>query len=93
MSTIVIMAGGTGGYIYPALAVGTELRKRGINVYWMGVRSGLEDRLARSAGFEFDEFASRGCGVKARFVGSQCHFGLPFLCGRVLPSFSIAARM
>ena len=54
MSTVVIMAGGTGGHIYPALAVGAELRSRGVNVYWMGVRSGLEDRLARAAGFEFD---------------------------------------
>jgi len=54
------MAGGPGGNIYPALAVGTELRKRGINVYWMGVRSGLEDRLARSAGFEFDAIRIKG---------------------------------
>ena len=60
MSTVVIMAGGTGGHIYPALAVGTELRARGVNVYWMGVRSGLEDQLARSAGFEFDAIRIRG---------------------------------
>lgn len=60
MSTVVIMAGGTGGHIYPALAVGTELRARGVNVYWMGVRSGLEDRLARGAGFEFDAIWIRG---------------------------------
>ncbi len=60
MSTVVIMAGGTGGHIYPALAVGTELRARGVNVYWMGVRSGLEDRLARGAGFEFDAIRIKG---------------------------------
>lgn len=60
MSTVVIMAGGTGGHIYPALAVGAELRARGVNVYWMGARSGLEDRLARGAGFEFDAIWIRG---------------------------------
>lgn len=60
MSTVVIMAGGTGGHIYPALAVGTELRARGVTVYWMGVRSGLEDRLARGAGFEFDAIRIQG---------------------------------
>ncbi len=59
MGTVVIMAGGTGGHIYPALAVGTELRARGVDVYWMGVRSGFEDRLARKAGFEFDEIRIR----------------------------------
>ncbi len=60
MSTVVIMAGGTGGHIYPALAVGTELRARGVNVYWMGVRSGLEDQLARTAGIEFDAIRVKG---------------------------------
>ncbi len=60
MSTIVIMAGGTGGHIYPALAVSVELRTRGVKVYWMGVRNGLEDQLARSAGFEFDPVRIQG---------------------------------
>lgn len=60
MSTVIIMAGGTGGHIYPALAVGAALRERGVNVFWMGVRNGLEDRLAREQGFEFDSVKSRG---------------------------------
>ncbi len=60
MSTVIIMAGGTGGHIYPALAVGVELRARGVNVYWMGAHSGLEDRLARRAGFEFDAVRIKG---------------------------------
>lgn len=60
MSTVIIMAGGTGGHIYPALAVGIELRARGVNVYWMGACSGLEDQLARGAGFEFDAIRIKG---------------------------------
>ena len=54
MSSVMIMAGGTGGHIYPALAVGNALRARGIHVIWMGSQGGMEDTLVRSAGFAFD---------------------------------------
>ena len=60
MNTVIIMAGGTGGHIYPALAVGTALRERGVKVCWMGVHDGLESRLARDEGFEFDSVRTRG---------------------------------
>ncbi|MDE0309297.1 MAG: undecaprenyldiphospho-muramoylpentapeptide beta-N-acetylglucosaminyltransferase [Acidiferrobacterales bacterium] len=60
MNTVIIMAGGTGGHIYPALAVGTALRDRGVKVFWMGVRDGLESRLARDQGFEFDSVRTQG---------------------------------
>ena len=60
MNTVIIMAGGTGGHVYPALAVGTALRERGVNVFWMGVRNGLEQKLARNAGFVFDSVRTRG---------------------------------
>lgn len=64
MSTVIIMAGGTGGHIYPALAVGAALRQRGVNVCWMGVHDGLESRLARAEGFEFDPVRTRGLWAK-----------------------------
>ena len=60
MSTVIIMAGGTGGHVYPALAVGAALRQKGVNVYWMGVPGGLEDRLAKEAGFGFDPVRIKG---------------------------------
>lgn len=60
MNTVIIMAGGTGGHIYPALAVGTALRERGVKVCWMGVHDGLESRVARDQGFEFDSVRTRG---------------------------------
>jgi UDP-N-acetylglucosamine--N-acetylmuramyl-(pentapeptide) pyrophosphoryl-undecaprenol N-acetylglucosamine transferase len=51
---IVIMAGGTGGHVFPALAVSEVLRARGHELIWMGTRSGLEARVVTSAGISME---------------------------------------
>lgn len=50
--TLLVMAGGTGGHIMPALAVADELRARGWRVVWMGNPDGMEARLVPAHGFE-----------------------------------------
>ncbi len=48
---IMIMAGGTGGHVYPALAVANCLRQQGIELLWLGTDKGLESELVEKHGF------------------------------------------
>jgi UDP-N-acetylglucosamine--N-acetylmuramyl-(pentapeptide) pyrophosphoryl-undecaprenol N-acetylglucosamine transferase len=57
---IFILAGGTGGHVYPALAVAEELLARGFRVEWVGTRRGLEGRVAPAAGFTLHHLPVRG---------------------------------
>ncbi len=52
MPTLMVMAGGTGGHIYPGLAVADALRDRGWRVVWMGNPEGMEARIVPASGYE-----------------------------------------
>ena len=57
---IMIMAGGTGGLVFPGLAVAEEIRSRSGSVVWMGTRKGLEARLVPDAGIEVEWISVSG---------------------------------
>ena len=51
---ILIAAGGTGGHVYPALAVADYLRDQAIKITWIGTEKGLEHRVVPAAGIPLE---------------------------------------
>lgn len=65
---VLMMAGGTGGHVYPALAVAKELLARGARVEWIGTDRGLEARVVPEAGIKLHHLAVRGLRGKSIFA-------------------------
>jgi UDP-N-acetylglucosamine--N-acetylmuramyl-(pentapeptide) pyrophosphoryl-undecaprenol N-acetylglucosamine transferase len=65
--TALVMAGGTGGHIFPGLAVAEALRSRGWRVHWLGAPDSMESQLVPPRGFPLETVSFggvRGKGIK-----------------------------
>ncbi|MBC5786040.1 undecaprenyldiphospho-muramoylpentapeptide beta-N-acetylglucosaminyltransferase [Ramlibacter sp. USB13] len=60
MKTALVMAGGTGGHIFPGLAVAEALRERGWRVHWLGAPDSMESQLVPPRGFPLETVAFGG---------------------------------
>src|SRR6218665_2720434 len=58
--TALIMAGGTGGHIFPGFAVAEALRARGWRVHWLGAPASMEARIAAQHGFALESVTFSG---------------------------------
>lgn len=64
---VVVMAGGTGGHVFPGLAVADALKAKGVEVHWLGTAAGIEAELVPAKGFAITYLnvsGLRGQGVK-----------------------------
>ncbi|MEM7504671.1 MAG: undecaprenyldiphospho-muramoylpentapeptide beta-N-acetylglucosaminyltransferase [Pseudomonadota bacterium] len=87
--TIMVMAGGTGGHVYPALAVAEEIERRSFDVVWLGTRRGLEARVVPQAGIDIEWVSVQGLRGKHWMTLLLAPFRL---CYALFQSLFIVAR-
>lgn len=92
VETVLVMAGGTGGHVFPALAVAGALQDRGVAVQWLGTARGIEARVVPAAGITLHTLpvqGIRGKGLLSRITAlvkaMQSLLSAVVLIGRVKP--------
>lgn len=68
---ILVMAGGTGGHVFPAIAIARKLEEQGNKILWLGTRGRMEEKLVPENGFDIEYISVRGIrrnGLKAKLT-------------------------
>jgi UDP-N-acetylglucosamine--N-acetylmuramyl-(pentapeptide) pyrophosphoryl-undecaprenol N-acetylglucosamine transferase len=86
--TALIMAGGTGGHVFPALATARVLQRRGFDIVWLGTQRGIEARLVPAAGIPVEWLSVSGL----RGKGVTALLAAPFRLARALSQAVRALR-
>lgn len=81
---ILIMAGGTGGHVFPALATADVLRERGVTVEWLGSQAGIENEIVPRAGIPLYRISVTGLRGKGRLSLLLAPFRLARALGQAL---------
>ena len=79
---VTVMAGGTGGHVYPALAVARKLREADAEVRWLGARRGMEARIVPEAGFPVDWIRIGGVRGKGVWTWLSAPLRILWACGQ-----------
>ena len=88
-ATVMITTGGTGGHVFPGLAVAAKLVARGCRVFWLGTREGMEAKLVPQHGVDFESMSFRGIrgkGLRTLLLGPYA------LAGACMQSLRVIRR-
>lgn len=87
---VLIMAGGTGGHVFPALACAREFQARGFSVHWLGTPRGIENELVPANGLPLHLIDVSGVRGKSRLALLKAPFAI---CKAVVQARRIIARL
>ena len=78
-SPVMILAGGTGGHVFPALAVAKQIEQQSVPIIWVGTKRGIEAKVVPNAGYKIEWITVNGLRGKnlATYVLAPFKLALP----------------
>lgn len=83
-SPVMIFAGGTGGHVFPALAVAKQIEQQSVPIVWVGTKRGIEAKVVPNAGYKIEWIAVKGLRGKSFVTYLLAPFKLAFASMQVI---------